>query len=98
MAFWVGQKVVCVDDCPNSSDGSPCPVKAGTVYIISGFSHGYRDGDGALHLVGVRGEMRPGNMGERGFHPGRFRPIVKRKTDISIFTKLLKPTRERADA
>jgi len=37
-------------------------------------------------------------FGELSFHQCRFRPIVEKKTDISIFTTMLTPKKVKADA
>ena len=78
--FRVGQNVVCVDD--GNSHVKPSrrsPLRKGEIYKISDIF----EFDGLLHLQ------------VRGFNPyfsqKRFRPIVERKTDISIFTEMLNP-------
>jgi hypothetical protein len=51
-------------------------------------------GDGPyVVLVGVAG-----TFGQRGFFARRFRPLVEKKTDISVFTALLKPSHTKIDA
>jgi hypothetical protein len=76
MTFRVGQKVVCVND---SCQYWTRPwIRKGHVYTVSHFA------DNGVHLVESPGKPR-------GFFSWRFRPAVERKTDISIFTKMLKP-------
>jgi hypothetical protein len=41
-----------------------------------------------VYIEGIPGHWRL-PMGEIPFHPRRFRPIVERKTDISIFEEML---------
>jgi hypothetical protein len=103
--FYVGQKVVCVDD------------EAHKKYVPKGYSAS--DGDmggltkGRVYTIRKTGEFLPGNFlvwleeilrpieadtvcliyGECGYDPRRFRPIVERKTDISVFTAMLDPSR-----
>lgn len=83
MTFHVGQKVVCVDDSPNRL-GEECPVKRGPIYIVSDVGMAW---DGPyLNIEGVRLARQ-----YFGFAVERFRPIVEKKTDISIFTAMLNP-------
>jgi hypothetical protein len=87
VAFLVGQRVVCVDDHPDDF-GREIFVKKGGVYtVIKCFDwHG---------IPGVLiAEHDPGEAA--GWLARRFRPIVERKTDISIFTAMLKPQRVNA--
>lgn len=89
--FRVGQKVVCVDA---SGVASPFIVR-GRVYTITGFDNrraGNSDQPG-LYLAEVRAVETRENYAS--FLARRFRPIVERKTDISIFTKMLTPKKRR---
>lgn len=87
--FYVGQKVVCVNDDPDNY-GRPVIVVKGQVYTVSR----------AFDWLGVRAllfvEVSPG--GEPGWCASRFRPVVERKTDISIFTAMLNPSDKRVEA
>lgn len=90
MAFHVGQKVVCVDADPGPgfhfSEGRP--LKHGAIYTIAavGITHWHRPGVALVEAPRLKGKM---------FRNQRFRPLIERKTDISIFTEMLKPkTRE----
>ena len=89
MTFYVGQKVVCVDD------GFPYPTderlpKKGVVYTIRdivsypGFGVGVRLGE-------IMNEPRKCAVGviERGFLLFRFRPAVSPKTSIKVFEEIL---------
>jgi hypothetical protein len=79
MTFRVGQKVVCVDA------GSWRHLKNGTVYTVLA-TWAIDDGDpGFLTVDSQRGGGQ--------YRRRRFRPIVERKTDISIFTEMLTKTR-----
>jgi hypothetical protein len=75
--FQVGQKVVCVDDKPRILPIHE--IKKGEIYTISWFNPVFPD------AVFIK-EGLP-----YSFWADRFRPIVERKTDISIFKKLLNP-------
>ena len=79
MAFYVGQKVVCVDDSEIKSIG----LLAGTVCTVTRATT-------FLHLEVVYiAEFR--TRFAVWFFARRFRPVVEKKTDISIFTALLNP-------
>jgi hypothetical protein len=83
--FRVGQKVVCVID----KDGGRDDVYGG------GHSAGLRSGD--IYVV-TRAPNEGGFMSVAGIYGSwcrtRFRPVVERKTDISIFKAMLTPKRE----
>ena len=80
MTFRIGQKVVCVDDTRPILGWAKQWLRKGTVYKIRSI-----EPDGDIHLVEVvRTSGTP-------FYRSRFRTVVERKTDISIFTKMLKP-------
>jgi hypothetical protein len=79
--FYVGQKVVCVDDHDTDL------VSKGGLYVVRVVRLPY------LELSGVRG------LGwNDGMMASRFRPVVERKTDISIFKAMLNPSKQGADA
>ena len=81
--FRVGQKVVCIDAKPRKR-GHVARLTEGSVYTISKLGPG--DNDGAeLFLVEMGAISHPWF----GFYADRFRPAVERKTDISVFTKIL---------
>jgi hypothetical protein len=93
MTFRVGQKVVCVvafDDMARSW-GFSGPAK-GSVYTIREFDD--RGDAPALRLVEiVNPPCKHRNISEPiepGFAVTGFRPVVERKTDISIFTEILR--------
>jgi hypothetical protein len=90
MNFQVGQKVACV------KNGSWCDNRdrlvLGEVYTIRRL---VVDDDGdlifQLHEIQRSPEARQFWGDDVGYAAFRFRPVVERKTDISIFTKMLKP-------
>lgn len=93
--FTVGQKVVCVnsDRAKNLKKNGVYTIKLvkkgdipnlGLTGVISWF---------CLELV----EAEP-NRGHIGFCPSRFRPVVERKTDISVFKAMLNPLKEQVTA
>jgi hypothetical protein len=89
--FRVGQKVVCVDASgrrPWWDDEAPIE---GRVYTIARI---FFDIDcEVLEFVELKRCQRSrGWHGcDIGYDARRFRPIVERKTDISVFTKMLTP-------
>jgi hypothetical protein len=91
-SWHVGMKVVCVDDewRDFSVVNFPCPLVAGAVYTIRSIqlTDGIYYGSRKLLTVCLN-EVR--NPYEAGFAAPRFRPVQTRKTDISIFTAMLRP-------
>jgi hypothetical protein len=73
--FRVGQKVVCVDDSYFEDQ-----ITKGKIYQVHSIAIAY--GDVWIRLC----EVYPEND---GYRRRRFRPIVERKTDISIFKSML---------
>ena len=76
MTFRVGQKVVCVD-----ATGTYLVCK-GNVYTVTGVD---------TPFIEIDHTEVPSFDDHRGMLASRFRPVVERKTDISIFTRMLKP-------
>lgn len=90
MDFYVGQKVVCVDDSPNP-EGFSLPIKKGFIYTVSNTDMDTRGDVG----VQIFESAVPRTMFRRPFfNAKRFRPVAERKTDISIFTRMLTPHKE----
>ena len=77
--FRVGQKVVCVNALGTRG------LVVGKEYEVSYVHHD--------HCIAVGFDPRPLDY-HIAYSSGRFRPIVERKTDISIFTEMLNPTRK----
>lgn len=92
MAFYVSQKVECVDDGPSKFTGIVAgDLKRGDVYTISAV------GRHCSHPVVWLVEKDPG-PGHYCFDARRFRPITERKTDISIFKAMLNPSKQEVSA
>jgi hypothetical protein len=81
MTFRVEQKVVCVDAGVGAMDAS-LYLKQGGIYTVSIVRI---DALGVL-VLGLSGVVYH-------WRASRFRPAVERKTDISIFTAMLKPSK-----
>lgn len=97
MTFRVGQKVVCVM-LMEEQEGGPAaalsipnrPVMNG-IYTVRAFRTVHSDQYVLLcELRNPSGNWAQIGRGEPPFWHGLFRPLVERKTDISIFTKMLK--------
>jgi hypothetical protein len=91
MNFRVGQKVVCVDSATRFIPGSTGLVE-GAIYTVIETGVGLFCGELWITVAEVAARS------DEGFFANRFRPVVERKTDISIFKKMLTPKHERADA
>lgn len=98
MSFRVGQKVVCVDDSPDFM-GVSWLVK-GAEYTIDAVKFcenarisQSRTGSGlGVKVVEVA-------TGQRDwFFAHRFRPLIERKTDITVFTEILRKATKRKPA
>jgi len=95
--FQVGQQVQCIDDRFNSKDRYWVPnlPVVDCVYTIKEMVPGHR-GMG-LRLCELKNPLIPIDCDNRTrtiqfeptFHVCRFRPLIERKTDISIFTEML---------
>lgn len=88
MTFRVGQKVVCVD--VKNRNGNWLGLVKGAIYTISGLGK-CRDGSPG---VSIEEDSDPTWI----FFADRFRPIVSRTTDISIFRAMLNPSKQGIDA
>ncbi len=83
MTFRVGQKVECID----AKYCSNC-IRAKQVYTCLAV-------DSVFLTVDCCAKADPGI---HAWYASRFRPIVERKTDISIFTAMLNPSKQGIDA
>ena len=85
--FRVGQKVVCIKG-GNITHNGFVPVTGG-IYTVRGFFRGQYDGSPRIWLEEYIHPEKIDGI-EIGWNATRFRPIVERKTDISIFTEILR--------
>lgn len=100
--FRVGQKVVCVDDGGPGQWAPESRLTVGGVYTIKELGRAVADAPGVRLFERVL-SSQPGRVGSFSKKPfsdnfymaSRFRPVVERKTDISIFTKMLTPKTRR---
>lgn len=91
MTFRTGQKVVCVDASPPRHGGKRRLVLH-AIYTVRGIDPECAD-DGIYLFEMPDGPIPPGYKLPRGWLPCRFRHAVECKTDISIFTAMLKTER-----
>jgi hypothetical protein len=87
MMFHVGQKVVCVDDSPGAYSGIKV-LRLNAVYTIT---HVF-PWNGVL-LAEVDPPPPPPAI-LRAFSKDRFRPLIERKTDISVFQQIARDVTE----
>ena len=105
MNFYVGQRVVCVDDGDHTRyasakllskhrlSGGMNGLTRGRVYTIRAVRQDWADEN--ITVVFLREIVRPlfpSEPEESGYAPQRFRPLVERKTSIEIFQRLLLPS------
>lgn len=102
MSFHIGQKIVCVNNeiiVPRAQDISG--LTRGAIYTIRWIGEFPWEPDRCVGLGTRLVEINRGH--ESSYNPKfydypfallRFRPLLERKTDISIFTSMLKPTKE----
>lgn len=82
--FHIGQKVECIETSPRGT-----AIK-GQIYTVSWIAPPGRFSKPAIRVVEI-----PCHPVTGGFWASRFRPIIERKTDISIFRELLNPANHR---
>lgn len=90
MNFHVGQRVVCVKDTwtsPMTYLVPHLPRKGSIYHVRDKLPHGGL----YIRLVEIVNPIPPVFCMEPGFHIRFFRPVIERKTDIEIFTKMLAP-------
>lgn len=99
MSFHVGQKIECIKLTFNPAwRGKRRPV-VGRIYTVRdvGVRHqGGVDCEG-VWLDEIINPLHPSGH-EYGFFAACFRPVVERKTDISIFTAMLTPKKAKVEA
>ncbi|NLS03589.1 hypothetical protein HGP14_09485 [Rhizobium sp. P32RR-XVIII] len=90
--FQVGQKVAAIEDLE-------CGVAKGRILTVSCIEGGDFDAfDGTKQHVALSFYEVRTRSGYCGFDARFFRPVVSRKTDISIFTAMLTPKTEQVPA
>lgn len=107
MAFHVGQKVVCIRERDEwtgpraAMTRTTFPVKDAVYTVRDVFAHPLSVSDSIyLRLAEIHNTPAPTVLGlfEAGFVTTGFRPVVERKTDISLFTAMLTPKKAKENA
>lgn len=83
MAFYVGQKVVCVDDSPARS-GSLRRVILNAIYTVDGIDPETKTG---IYLLEIPNDPIPPGVAWKfpiGWSRDRFRPLTEKKTDTGM--------------
>lgn len=98
--FEVGEKVVCIDNMSRKLSPSYWAgkrllgIEIGQIYIISGMF--YTNGVLTFHIEGIKnnhvyswikGKILETDT-DRGYRASRFRKLIKKKTDISVFQQI----------
>ncbi len=106
--FYVGQKVVAVT-APEGHDHFVVPKWAhlkitepvvGQIYTVRGFILSTKKEEYLYveEIINERMNFKGDGLIEPAWPVLRFRPLVERKTDISIFERLLNPSKQTEDA
>lgn len=101
--FTVGQKVVLARKFGNASslraeiEGVTLPVE-GVTYTVREFDPDLSNGVLCIRLVELVNDPHMWDGLEPSFEASLFRPIVERKTDISVFEAMLNPSKEQVSA
>lgn len=91
----VVMQVVCIDDYVDPEQ-PPHPVPA--IGAVCTLERIYVAHDGEVMVELVEFPSPETEDWYAGFVAKDFRPLVQRKTDISIFTRMLNPSKQRVDA
>ena len=80
------------------------PVE-GVIYTVRSIGMGMNHIDGEVPVIflnEIRNKKVPlfgrAGLGEPGFSPINFRPVIERKTDISVFKAMLNPSKSQVSA
>lgn len=97
-----GQEVICINDNPNEPPNSKLwfgnldGLKAGNHYTVKDIYIDYRHNMVCITINEIYRGLSPyGN--ELGYFAFRFKPIIKKKTDISALQKLLEPFQKQVE-
>lgn len=110
MAFYVGQKVVCVDGVAHHKyitglypkvRGDLDGLTEGSVYTVRAVGRWHPKGGPSVWLQEITRPIKTSaamSFGEPGYAVQRFRAVVERKTDISVFKAMLNSSDEQVVA
>ena len=102
MSFYVGQKIVCIDNTLKNGRGEIIVgvrgthravgdldgLQIGQIYSIRGFGESWETGELGVFLNEIIRPLEPGGPDEIPYRISRFRPLIERKTDISAFQRI----------
>jgi hypothetical protein len=89
MNFRVGQRVVCVDDAPCSDEACRHNgIHNDEIYTIRSIERCPTTRRFGIRLEGITLPYHRALRAECMFRASRFRPVIDRKTDISIFHQI----------
>lgn len=92
MTFQVGERIICVDDAPHPGRAWYGPrLQKGAEYTVRDYVPPHYADDGPCIRLNEIIRLCDGI----GFRASRFRPLIEKKTDISVFTALLTPSNTR---
>jgi len=97
-----GQKVVMFRDFGHGArlraelDGVVLPVK-GPIYTVRELDPDTSNGFACIRLVEIINGPHVGDGIEPSFEAALFRPVVERKTDISVFRAMLTPSKKKVE-
>lgn len=102
--FYVGQKVVCINDQtidpkPGARPAQLDGITRGRVYTIRHVSAAPFHGIRLVEIFRCQPRYYGGGyMVDLPYDASRFRPVVERKTDISIFHRILRDASKNVEA
>ena len=103
--FYTGQRVVCINDdfpegdCQGGRVNRPVKDRVYTVRDVLKWTWGNWEVSWAVRLFELKNpriHWKIGGYNEIPFSAHRFRPMDERKTNISVFTDILRPVKEDA--
>lgn len=100
--FFVGQRVVCIDDAPRQSGCMWWPgeqIHRDRIYTVARLFVDFEN-EPVVSLLEVTrcGPLTRSHPGRIGYAIFRFRPLVTKQTNIEVFTAMLNPKKQEIEA